>query len=110
MRYCFRVTAAMKLCSVQLFGFDHHSPVQIAALQTKNQHFCRGKVCRAGDIVHIAEPECAHDALIFPGIRVVRVGEHDNQINLIVRNARVHLLMAALIFRQEQRDGKIGCL
>ena len=57
--------------------------------------------------MHVAQPQRAHDALILPGVRVVGVGEHDHKVNLVIRNARVDLLMAALIFGQEQRDRKI---
>ena len=90
--------------SDRFFVFHHDTPIQIAALQSEDQHFGRGQIGRAGDIVRIAQAERAHDALILPRVGVVRVGEHQNKVNFVLRDARVDLLVAALIFRQEQRD------
>ena len=53
--------------------FHHDTPIQIAALQSEDQHFGRGQIGRAGDIVRIAQAERAHDALILPRVGVVRV-------------------------------------
>ena len=51
--------------SDRFFVFHHHTPIQIAALQPEDQHFCRGQIGRAGDVVRIAQAERAHDALIL---------------------------------------------
>ena len=56
-------------------GPDHFSPVQVAALQTQNQHFCRSQIGGAGDIVAVAQMQGLHHALILPGIVAVWVGE-----------------------------------
>ena len=40
--------------SQALLGPDHFSPVQIASLQTQNQHFGRGQIGGAGHIVAVA--------------------------------------------------------
>ena len=59
--------------SDRFFVFHHDTPIQIAALQSEDQHFGRGQIGRAGDIVRIAQAERAHDALILPRVGVVRV-------------------------------------
>ena len=47
-----------------------------------------------------------HHALILPGVGIVRVVEEDDHVDLVIGNARVDLLMAALVFRQEQTHGQ----
>ena len=59
--------------SDRFFVFHHDTPIQIAALQSEDQHFGRGQIGRAGDVVRIAQAERAHDALILPRVGVVRV-------------------------------------
>ena len=55
------------------FVFHHDTPIQIAALQSEDQHFGRGQIGRAGDVIRITQAECAHDALILPRVGVIRV-------------------------------------
>ena len=44
--------------------------------------------------------------MILPGVGIVRVVEEDDHVDLVIGNARVDLLMAALVFRQEQTHGQ----
>ena len=65
----------------------HLSPIQVAALQTQNQHLRRGQIRSHGDIVGVAQVDRLHDLTVLPRVHVVRIREHQNKVDLIVRNA-----------------------
>ena len=75
---------------------EHFSPIQIAPLQAHDKHFGRCQVGGDRNIVLVTMTNGLDHLGIIPRIDGIGIGEEQNQIDLIVGNAGVDLLMAAL--------------
>ena len=71
------------------------APIQIAALQAMDEHFCSGNVGGHGDIVHIAQAQQRH-FVGFAGLCVDGITKEQLQVDLIAGDAGCDLLVAAL--------------
>ena len=69
----------------------HFTPIQVAALQTHNGHFCAAQVGGNGDVVLIAMVDGLDHLGIIPAVCVVGIGKQQYQIDLIVSNAGIDL-------------------
>ena len=75
--------------------FYNVSPIEIAALETVDQHFGGSDIGSDGDIMHIAEPEKVHIIRLM-GLGVQRISEEDEHIDLVAGDTSGHLLVSAL--------------
>src|SRR5699024_10667811 len=100
--------AGMKKSGCQrLYGIDDIAPVQIAPLQTVDQHFGSGDVGGHRDVVHVTETEKVH-VIGLVGLGAARVTEKQQQIDLIAGNAGCNLLVAALRTAQKTLNLQTG--
>ena len=79
--------------SIASLVVEHFTPIQIASLQTHDQHFCAGQIGSNGNIVLIAMADGFDHLGIVPGFFVVGIGEQQHQIDLIVSDTSIDLLM-----------------
>lgn len=72
----------------------------------EDEHLRRGEVRGHGHIVRVAQVQRLHDLLILPGVAVIRIGEQQHQIDLVIGDPGVDLLVTALIVGKIQRHGR----
>ena len=99
-----------RLVSLLVFGLGviHLTPIQIASLQTHDEHFRTAQVGCNGHIVLITVADGFQHLVVVPGIGIVGIGKEQNQIDLIIRNAGIDLLMTSLLMGKQQRNGQTG--
>ena len=85
---------------------QNFAPIQVAALQTHNQHFGAGQVGSHGHIVLVAMAQGLHRLAVVPGIDGIGIGKQQDQIDLVVSQTGVDLLVTALLVRKQKGDGQ----
>jgi hypothetical protein len=92
-----------------VLGVDDVAPVEVAALQTMDEHLCGGDVGGQRDVVHITQAQQRH-LIGLTGLCIDGVAEEQEQIDLVAGDAGRDLLVAALDARQESLDLQARCL
>ena len=85
---------------------QNFTPIQVAALQTHNQHFSAGQVGSHGHIVLVAMAQGLHGLAVVPGIDGIGIGKQQDQVDLVVGDAGIDLLVTALLVRKQQGNGQ----
>ena len=90
-------------------GIYNISPIQIAAIQTENEHFRGRRVGCDRNVMHVAQAREHMDVGL-----VLAVGhgitEEQDEVDLVVRDAGRNLLLTALHTREISFNFETGCL
>ena len=85
---------------------QHLSPVQVATLEAHDEHFRTGQVGGDGHILLVAVADGFDHIGVVVGSVGIGIGEQQHQVDLIVGDAGVDLLVAALLMAEQQGDGQ----
>ena len=89
---------------------QHLTPIQVASLEAHDEHFGAGQVGGDGHIVLVAMADGLDHLGIIPGIGGIGIGKQQHQVDLIVGDAGIDLLVAALLMGQQQCNGQAGII
>ena len=107
-----RVPTASDLLFVAVIfasGVEEVSPIQVAAIQCRDQHLGSGDVGCHGNVVTVAgKQQCI--ILFRKGLIGARVTEKEENIDLIIGNTGCDLLFTALLSCKHTLDIQAGCL